>query len=78
MNDPTLAANLTATTRNLESLTDRLNKGEGTVGKLLNDDALYKRLDAMTGAARHAGGSPQRRARAPPASCCRTNSYMRT
>jgi phospholipid/cholesterol/gamma-HCH transport system substrate-binding protein len=25
-----------------------LNRGEGTAGKLLNDDALYQRLDSMT------------------------------
>jgi phospholipid/cholesterol/gamma-HCH transport system substrate-binding protein len=27
----------------------RLNKGEGTAGKLLTDDALYKRFDELTG-----------------------------
>ena len=29
-------------------MTAKLNRGEGTAGKLLNDDALYKRLDGMT------------------------------
>ena len=29
-------------------MTGRLNRGEGTAGKLLNDDALYKKIDGMT------------------------------
>jgi phospholipid/cholesterol/gamma-HCH transport system substrate-binding protein len=29
-------------------MTGRLNKGEGTAGKLLTDDALYQRIDGMT------------------------------
>ena len=39
---------LTSTTKNVETLTARLNKGEGTAGKLLTDDGLYKRIDALT------------------------------
>ena len=26
---------------NLQAVTDKLNKGEGTLGKLINDDSLY-------------------------------------
>ena len=26
----------------------RLNRGEGTAGKILTDDALYKRIDTLT------------------------------
>jgi len=29
-------------------VTGRLNRGEGTAGKLLTDDALYKRIDSLT------------------------------
>jgi phospholipid/cholesterol/gamma-HCH transport system substrate-binding protein len=29
-------------------LTDRLNKGDGTAGKLLNDAALYNRLTSLS------------------------------
>jgi phospholipid/cholesterol/gamma-HCH transport system substrate-binding protein len=49
LNDPALAQNLTNTTANLDSISGRLNKGEGTLGKLITDDALYARLDALTG-----------------------------
>ena len=38
-----------STTKNLDGITARLNRGEGTAGKLLTDDALYKRIDALTG-----------------------------
>ena len=40
------AESLTATTKNMEELTSRLNRGEGTAGKLPTDDTLYKRLNA--------------------------------
>ena len=29
-------------------MTGKLNRGEGTAGKLLTDDALYKRLDSVS------------------------------
>ncbi len=29
-------------------MTGKLNRGEGTAGKLLTDDALYKRMDSLT------------------------------
>ena len=43
-----MAKSLNATTANLEGVTGKLNRGEGTAGKLLTDDALYKRLDSLT------------------------------
>jgi phospholipid/cholesterol/gamma-HCH transport system substrate-binding protein len=46
LNDPALAKSLNATTANLEGVTGKLNRGEGTAGKLLTDDALYKRMDS--------------------------------
>ena len=49
MQDPAFADSLASTTKNVETLTARLNKGEGTAGKLLTDDGLYKRIDALTG-----------------------------
>ena len=39
---------LTGTTANLQELTARLNRGEGTAGKLMTDDALFNRLNAVT------------------------------
>jgi len=32
----------------MEAIAGRINRGEGTVGKLLNEDELYTRLDALT------------------------------
>jgi phospholipid/cholesterol/gamma-HCH transport system substrate-binding protein len=29
-------------------VTGKIDRGEGTVGKLISDDELYKRLDSMT------------------------------
>jgi len=43
-----MAKSLNATSANLEGLTGRLNRGEGTAGKLLTDDALYQRMDSLT------------------------------
>ena len=42
------AASLTGATTNLRTLTDRINKGEGTAGKLVTDAALYNRLNSLT------------------------------
>ena len=39
--DETSANNLKATVANIRSVSDKLAKGEGTLGKLLNDDSLY-------------------------------------
>ena len=39
---------LAAATGNLKELTDRLNRGEGTAGKLITDPALFNRLNSVT------------------------------
>ena len=52
-----LAQNFETTSENLKSITDKINRGEGTIGKLLNDDATVKKInqavdnvnDMMTG-----------------------------
>ena len=41
MYDEATANNLRATVANLRSVSDKLAKGEGTLGKLINDDSLY-------------------------------------
>ncbi len=41
-----LAQNFEGTASNLREMTDRINRGEGTVGKLLNDDTTVKKLNA--------------------------------
>lgn len=38
--------NITKTTSNLQSITDKVNKGEGTLGKLVNDASLHNELVA--------------------------------
>ena len=40
-----LAQNFQTTSENLRSITDKINRGEGTIGKLLNDDATVKKLN---------------------------------
>jgi phospholipid/cholesterol/gamma-HCH transport system substrate-binding protein len=42
-----MARSLTATTTNVDAITSRINKGEGTAGALINDRALYDRLNSM-------------------------------
>lgn len=39
---------LEATIQNFKALSENLNNGEGTLGKLLNDDSLYDNLDFAT------------------------------
>jgi len=39
---------LETTIKNFKSLSEKLNNGEGTLGKLLNDDSLYDNLDFAT------------------------------
>lgn len=46
-----IVASLEGTIANLESITSTLDKGEGTAGKLLKDDALYNKLDSTCEAA---------------------------
>ena len=43
-----LSRSLTSTTTNLDSLTGRLNRGEGTLGQLLTNDQLFMRLNSMS------------------------------
>lgn len=40
--------NLRIGVQNLAEVSERLNKGEGTVGKLLNDDSVYRDIKATT------------------------------
>jgi phospholipid/cholesterol/gamma-HCH transport system substrate-binding protein len=44
-----MAKSLSATTGNLEQVTARLNRGEGTAGKLLTDKELYDRFNSLAG-----------------------------
>jgi phospholipid/cholesterol/gamma-HCH transport system substrate-binding protein len=41
-------AKIDSTMSNLESITYTINKGDGTIGKLVNDPALYQNLDKAT------------------------------
>ena len=38
---------MTSATTNLDAITGRINKGEGTAGKLVTDSELYNRLNSM-------------------------------
>jgi phospholipid/cholesterol/gamma-HCH transport system substrate-binding protein len=40
---------LTAATANIREVTDKINHGDGTVGKLMTDPALFNRLNSVTG-----------------------------
>jgi phospholipid/cholesterol/gamma-HCH transport system substrate-binding protein len=42
-----MARSLTQATANMNSITDRLNRGEGTAGKLLTDQQLYDRFNGV-------------------------------
>ena len=41
-----LAQGFQSTSENLRAITDKVNKGEGTIGKLLNDDSTVQKLNA--------------------------------
>jgi phospholipid/cholesterol/gamma-HCH transport system substrate-binding protein len=41
--------NISKTTANLQSITDKVNKGEGTLGKLINDPSLHNELITTLG-----------------------------
>ena len=43
-----ILTNLDSTISNLNNITNRLNQGEGTIGKLIYDDALFENLDNAT------------------------------
>jgi phospholipid/cholesterol/gamma-HCH transport system substrate-binding protein len=49
-----LLANLEKTVSNLEAITDRVNRGEGTVGKFINDETLYREMSRLVADARAA------------------------
>lgn len=40
-----LAQNFQTTSENIRSITDKINRGEGTIGKLLNDEATVKKIN---------------------------------
>jgi phospholipid/cholesterol/gamma-HCH transport system substrate-binding protein len=40
-----LAQNFQSTSENLRLITDKINRGEGTIGKLLNDEATVKKIN---------------------------------
>ena len=45
---PPMALSLTSTTENLDSITGKINRGEGTAGKLITERELYDRLNSMS------------------------------
>jgi phospholipid/cholesterol/gamma-HCH transport system substrate-binding protein len=47
LQDPALARSATTATANLEAITTRLNRGEGTAGRLLTDAQLFERLSTV-------------------------------
>ena len=49
MQDDAFAESLTSTTANLENLIAGVNRGEGTIGKLVTDKELYNRLNSLSG-----------------------------
>lgn len=51
MKDSKATAELGATLKNLRAVTDKLNKGEGTIGALLSDASLYEDLKNLIGGA---------------------------
>jgi phospholipid/cholesterol/gamma-HCH transport system substrate-binding protein len=46
--DPKLHQDATAAVASLKNITDRIDRGEGTLGKLANDDQLYNNLNALS------------------------------
>lgn len=51
MKDSKATTELSATLKNLRLVTDKLNKGEGTIGALLADSSLYEDLKNLIGGA---------------------------
>ena len=43
-----ITENLAALSESVRTIVDKLKKGDGTIGKLLNDDAIYNNLEAFT------------------------------
>jgi phospholipid/cholesterol/gamma-HCH transport system substrate-binding protein len=48
----TVVANMNETTDSLKSITGKVDRGEGTIGALVNDRQLYRNLNATTASAR--------------------------
>ena len=44
-----MARSLTSASANFDQVTGKLNKGEGTMGKLLTDKELYDRFNSLAG-----------------------------
>ncbi len=47
LSDPATAENLKFTMNNLRELSDKLNRGEGTLGQLLADDKMYRDIQGI-------------------------------
>ncbi|MBI3985525.1 MAG: MCE family protein [Lentisphaerae bacterium] len=47
-----LLAKLETTVANLDAITEKINSGQGTLGKLVNDDAVYQEVKKLVGEAR--------------------------
>ena len=76
--DEQLAKSLSSASANLDQVTGRLSRGDGTAGKLLTDKQLYDRFNSVAAADRQADDAISSRDREPPGSCSTTSSYMRT
>ena len=50
----TVMGQLNSITRRINTITEQVEKGRGTIGKLLYDDSLYKRVDAVVARAQTA------------------------
>lgn len=52
-----VVASLNGITKRIDSVMSQVERGQGTIGKLIYDDALYKRFDAVVGQAQDLVGS---------------------
>ncbi|MCX5680133.1 MAG: MlaD family protein [Candidatus Omnitrophica bacterium] len=43
-----ITENLATLSESIKTIVDKIKKGDGTIGKLLNDDAIYNNLEAFT------------------------------
>ncbi len=43
-----ITENLATLSESVKAIVDKIKKGDGTIGKLLNDDAIYNNLEAFT------------------------------
>ena len=48
LKDDAFSESLTAATTSIRQLTERINRGDGTVGKLMTDATLFNKLNAVT------------------------------